>query len=390
MNASTIDFKGEIIRKSLLLLCLSILTISYFVTFPRYVEILVIIFSSSVCVVYLATPFTIKISEKFGILDHPGERHIHAVPTPRWGGIPVYLGVIIALIIATGFYYTTPNIKAIFIASTLILAVGLLDDYKGMPAVLKLAVQLLACIIIIADGIHVTFLTHVPGGIFMEWVITIIWIIGITNAINFLDGMDGLVSGLVAGTSLIYFALSLLVSSHMMAYCAIAILGSTLCFLSFNIKPARIFLGDSGSNFLGFYLATLSVQGGWAKNDPIVSLFIPILVLSVPIYDMTFTTIARIISGRVTSFKSWLEYTGRDHLHHRLEALGLSRGKVVLTIWFLNMGVGLGAITLFEARTYGGIALILQALCVYIILALLEVLGAQKQNSTLSVSSEKR
>jgi len=378
MNGWNIDFRGEMLRHILLLLCLALLTISYIAPIPATILILIIIFVSSVCVVYLTTPLVIKLAEELGAMDYPGDRRIHSVPTPRWGGIAVYLGVVVSLLIATRFNFIMPNIKAIFISSTLILIVGLLDDYRGVPASIKLLAQIAACMIVIFDGIHVTFLSQLPGGLYLEWIITLIWIVGITNAINFLDGMDGLVSGLVAGTSIIYFALSALVASHMMAYCAIAILGSTLCFLSFNIKPARIFLGDGGSNFLGFYLATLSIQGGWAKNDPIVSLFIPILVLSVPIYDMTFTTIARIFTGKVTSFRSWIEYTGKDHLHHRLEALGLTRGKVVLTIWFLNVGIGLGAIALFEARTYGGVALLVQALCIYIIIALLEVLGAQK------------
>jgi len=364
----------------LILLCLALLAITYAIPIPIFIMILIIIFVSSVCIVYLTTPLIIKLAEKLGAMDQPSDRRIHSVPTPRWGGMSVYFGVIIALLIATSFNYVMPNVKAILIASTLILIIGLLDDYRGVPASIKLVSQLAACIIVIADGIHVTFLSQIPGGLYLEWIITVIWIIGITNAINFLDGMDGLVSGLVAGTSIIYFALSALISSQMMAFCAMAILGSTLCFLSYNIKPARIFLGDGGSNFLGFYLATLSVQGGWAKNDPIVSLFIPILVLSVPIYDMTFTTIARIAKGKVNSFRSWIEFTGKDHLHHRLEALGLSRGQVVLAIWFLNVGIGVGAITLFEARTYGGIALLVQALCIYVIFALLEVLGSQKNN----------
>ena len=379
MNFAESQCKGESLRRILILLSFVLLIASHIFSIPSFALTLIIIFTSSVCAVYFLTPLAITLSQRIGVLDYPGERRIHSVPTPRWGGLAVYGGVIIALLITSINYM--PNLKALLIGSTLILIVGLLDDARGVPASVKLLVQLVACIILIADGVHVTFLSNVPGGRYMEWIITIIWIIGITNAINFLDGMDGLVSGLVAGTSLIYLVLSALVPSPMLAYCSMAILGSALCFLTFNIKPAKIFLGDGGSNFLGFYLAALSIQGTWARHDPIVSFFIPILVLSVPIYDMTFTTVARILTGKVTSFRSWIEFTGKDHLHHRLEALGLTRGKVVLTIWFLNLGIGLGAIALFEARTYGGIALIVQAICVYIILALMEVLGVQKQGS---------
>ena len=190
------------------------------------------------------------------------------------------------------------------------------------------------------------------------------------------------------GTSAIYFVLALLLGSNMLAYCSLAIFCASFAFLGYNVKPARIFPGDGGSTFLGFFLATLSVQGSWAKDNPLVSFFIPILILSVPIYDMIFTTVARIVTGRVTSFRSWIEYTGRDHLHHRLEALGLSRGNVVLMICFLNLGVGMGAIAIFEARTYGGIALIAQTVCIYIIIALLEVLGARRMQAERNYSNE--
>ena len=374
------ELRGESLQRILILTCLGLLIVAQVPLVPDAVKTLIMIFSTAAITVTLLVPGVMWLANRFGAMDYPGGRRIHTIPTPRWGGIAVYGAVIFALLIGSIHYM--PNLKALLIGSTLILAVGLYDDVKGAPALTKLLVQVLACVILLANGIHVTFLTNVPGGLVLEWIITTVWILGITNAINFLDGMDGLVSGLVAGTSLIYFALSMLVHSPMLAYCSIGIFGAAISFLGFNIKPARIFLGDGGSNFLGFYLATMSVQGGWSKNDPIVSLFIPILVLSVPIYDMTFTTISRIATGKVTSFRSWLEFTGRDHLHHRLEALGLSRAKVVLTIWFLNLAIGLGAITLFEARTYGAVALIAQAVCVYITLAILEIMGARKRNQT--------
>ncbi|MBI3986288.1 MAG: undecaprenyl/decaprenyl-phosphate alpha-N-acetylglucosaminyl 1-phosphate transferase, partial [Lentisphaerae bacterium] len=189
------------------------------------------------------------------------------------------------------------------------------------------------------------------------------------------DGMDGLVSGLAMGTSLIYLILALLMGSNMLAYCALAIFGASFAFLGFNVRPARIFLGDGGSTFLGFFLAALSIQGEWARRDPLVSFFIPVLILSVPIYDMIFITVERVLSGKVRNVREWLEYVGRDHLHHRFEALGLSRGRAVTAICFLNLAVGIGAITLFEARTYGGVALLIQVICVYVIIAMLEVLG---------------
>lgn len=377
MRQRDIEMGGQSLGRILLLLSFLLLTAVLLIDFSDIIQSVAVIFASSVYFVYLSTPFVIRIARKANAMDYPSGRKIHIAPTPRWGGMAVYSGVVVALLLTSMHYM--PNLKALLIGSTLVLIVGLLDDLVTVQAMVKLLVQLVACVFLIADGVHVTFLPNTWWGIGGEWVITVVWIVGITNAINFLDGMDGLVPGLVAGTSLTYSILSLLVNSPMLAYCSVALLGASICFLSFNLKPARIFLGDSGSNFLGFFLAALSIHGTWAKNDPIVSFFIPILILSVPIYDMTFTTGARIITGKVASFKSWLEFTGKDHIHHRLEALGLTRGWVVLTICFLNMAIGLGAITLFEARTYGGVALIVQTVCVYIVIALLEVLGTRKK-----------
>ncbi len=370
---------GSQITRFFLVVCLGLLVAAALLPITRFFRSLIVLFASSFCMVTLATPLAIWAAKHLGAIDQPGGRHIHEQPTPRLGGPPIWLGVIVALLLTSMHFM--PNLRALLICSSLMLLVGVLDDVRGASSLLRLAVQVGACGLLIADGVHVTFLPDTWWGIGGEWLITVIWIVGITNAINFLDGMDGLVAGLVIGTGLMYFILSFLLGYSMLAYCSMALIGASLGFLGFNLKPARIFLGDGGSSFLGFFLAALSVQGSWAKNDPLVSFFIPILLLSVPIYDMVFTTVARIASGKVTSFKSWLDFTGKDHLHHRLENLGLSRSQVVTVIWFLNLTVGLGAIALFEARTHGGVALIAQAICVYIIIALLEVLGERRGTS---------
>lgn len=340
---------------------------------------LIVIFAASSCTVAVTTPLIIRYAKKIGALDLPGGRHWHTEPTPRLGGLSIWMGVVVALLL-TSIHYM-PNLKALMICSTLMLFVGALDDVRGVSAAVRLFVQVAACGILIADGIHVTFLPNTWWGIGGEWLITVVWIVGITNAINFLDGIDGLVAGMAAGTSLMYFILSLLLDAPMMAYCSVALLGASIAFLGFNMQPARIFLGDGGSSFLGFFLATMSIQGHWAKNEPMVSFFIPILLLSVPIYDMVFTTVARIRSGKVYSIKTWIEYTGKDHLHHRLYQLGLTRSQVTVSICFLNLAVGFGAITLLQARTWGGVALVLQAICIYIMIALLETLGQRKANA---------
>ncbi|MCG2658772.1 MAG: undecaprenyl/decaprenyl-phosphate alpha-N-acetylglucosaminyl 1-phosphate transferase [Kiritimatiellae bacterium] len=386
MNNEKTENAGKILTRIQLLFSLGVLILLLVVKLGVFVEALGLILAASICAVVIITPLVIKFSAKAGAIDYPDERRIHLVPTSRWGGLAVSTGVTVALLL-TSIHYV-PNLRALLTGAYLILLVGLLDDIKRINVFIKLLVQLVACVILIANGICVTFPPAAWwGGVQFQWIVMVLWIVGITNAMNFLDGMDGLLSGLVMGMSLIYFVLALLLGSNMLAYCSLALFGAAFAFLGFNIKPVRIFLGDGGSTFFGFFLAALSVQGGWAEKNPLVSFFIPIFILSVPIYDMVFTTVARIATRKVTTFRSWLEYTGKDHLHHRLEALGLSRGQVVMAICFLNMGVGLGAITLFEARTYGGITLLFQIICIYMVIALLEILAMKKTHSMVQGSA---
>lgn len=382
MHAVKTADAGQILTRIQLIFSLGVLILIVVFKAGVFVEALGLILASSICTVAIITPLIIRFSAKAGAIDYPDERRIHSVPTARWGGIAVSTGVAVALLLTSMHYM--PNLRALLTGAYLILLVGLLDDIKRVNVFIKLFVQLFACVILISDGIYITCPPAAWwGGVQFQWILTVLWIVGITNAMNFLDGMDGLFSGLVTEMSLIYFGLAWLLGSNMLAYCSLALFGAAFAFLGFNLKPARIFLGDGGSNFFGFFLAALSVQGGWAEKNPLVSFFIPIFVLSVPIYDMVFTTVSRLATRKVTSFRSWLEYTGKDHLHHRLEALGLTRGQVVLTICFLNLGVGLGAITLFEARTYGGIALLIQIICIYMIIALLEMLAMKKNQPAM-------
>lgn len=367
---------GRLIVRMQLLACLCIVSAVYVLDLGHVAESILVISTTAMLSVILATPVAIKAAFLIGAIDHPDARRIHDTPTPRIGGTAVGFGMLIALLIMS--YRYMPNIQALLIGSFIMMLVGVLDDIRHVKASIKLLAQLAACAFVIASGIHISFLPPTWWGTIGRWLITAVWIIGITNAVNFLDGMDGLVTGLAASTGLIYLLLSLMLGSNMLSFTSAALIGATLGFLGYNLKPARIFLGDGGSTFLGFFIAVLSVQGSWAKDNPLVSFCIPLLVLSVPIYDMVFTTFARIISGKVYSFKTWIEYTGKDHLHHRLEALGLTRGYVTTLICFLNLAVGLGAIALLRATTHVGVALVVQAICIYIVIAILEVMGRQK------------
>lgn len=337
---------------------------------------LALIMAVAVAAVTVAAPFAIRLARAAGAIDVPGGRRIHSRPTPRWGGLAVGFGVFLALLSASSHYM--PNLRALLAGSFLMLLVGAIDDVRPVKAWVRLMAQSAACLMLIVDGVVISVFPPAGFWVIVRWAVTFLWIVGVTNAVNFMDGMDGLVSSWAIVACSIYCVLALLLGRNMLAYCSVALMGGALGFLAFNVKPARMFLGDCGSSFFGFFLAALSMQGNWSKDNPLVSFCVPILVLSVPIYDMVFTTIERIASGKVTSLRSWLEYTGRDHLHHRLEALGLSRSQVVLVICFLSMAVGLSAIAIYESATYVGLTLIIQTICVYGVFALLELLGREK------------
>jgi UDP-GlcNAc:undecaprenyl-phosphate GlcNAc-1-phosphate transferase len=165
-----------------------------------------------------------------------------------------------------------------------------------------------------------------------------------------------------------------------LGYITIVLTGSCLGFLIFNFKPASIFLGDTGSTFLGFTLAGIAIMGGWAENDPKVALSLPLLILGIFIFDMTYITIARILRGRVKSFREWIEYTGKDHLHHRLVSLGFTETQTVLFIYLITVCLGIGGINLKATQDIRIYFELLQGFCVLAIIVILMLAGREFNN----------
>ena len=212
-------------------------------------------------------------------------------------------------------------------------------------------------------------------------ILTVIWIVGITNAMNFFDGMDGLATGLSAIIAIFIAIVSFQTSQPFMGWIALAVLGSCIGFLPFNFrpkKPAAIFLGDAGSTFLGFVLGALAIKGYWADNRPIVSFATPILIFWILIFDMAYITIERIVTGKVKNFKEWIDYVGTDHLHHRLYALLGNKRGAVLTIFLFSATLGLSSIVLRNARTIDALVLVLQAFLIVIIFTIIEYAGRSR------------
>ncbi|MBZ0263661.1 undecaprenyl/decaprenyl-phosphate alpha-N-acetylglucosaminyl 1-phosphate transferase [bacterium] len=335
----------------------------------------------------LLTPLSIRFSFILGWLDIPAGRKAHIAPTPLLGGAAILGAFGIALIANFSFSW---EMKGVGIATTLIWFVGLLDDKYEIPAKVKLLVQVVAVSILIFFNVHVTFMPATWWGDWTEYLITAFWVIGITNAVNFLDGMDGLAAGMSAIISFFLGLVAIQTAQPYFGFVAIALLGSCVGFLPYNFRRSRraaIFLGDSGSTMLGFALASTVLMGTWAENN-IASIIVPILLLGVPIFDMTLTTVIRFATGQVRTFGEWLAYTGRDHFHHRLADLGIGRFSAVMVIYTITFYLGISAVVLKEVRGIDALLVLLQATILFLIITFF-MIYVQSKNVRLSIDDHK-
>jgi UDP-GlcNAc:undecaprenyl-phosphate GlcNAc-1-phosphate transferase len=288
------------------------------------------------------TPLARRVARHVGIISVPRTRDVHVEPIPLLGGIAIYAAFVLALLFFGEQAYVR-ELVGILLGATLISLFGLADDRWGLPASVKMLGQLLAGLILILGGTHVVlFSEHV----WLDWAITLFWVVGITNALNFLDNMDGL-SGGVASVAAAFFLLLAAMDEPdqvLVGAMAAALLGACIGFLRYNFNPASIFMGDTGSLFLGFMLAALGIKLRFLSNVPLVTWMVPVCVLGVPIFDTMLVFIARLRRG-VNPFTT----AGKDHLSHRLVALGMSRREAVLTCYLFGGICGMVSIYLTEA-----------------------------------------
>jgi len=336
------------------------------------------IFVFSLSLSYLLTPLIRLIAVKLNVLDSPEGRKIHERATPLLGGAAVIIAFSFSLIANM----LLEKAMVVLLCGGIIMAlVGLMDDVRGIPARLKLLLQVIVVLILIYNGIILDlFPPRTTWGFWLNLVFTIIWIVGITNAMNFIDGMDGLATGLSAIMAGFMGIVAFQTDQPFMGWIAIAVLGSCLGFFPFNFrfkKPALIFLGDTGSTFLGFLLAGLAVMGYWSESR-IVSFANPVLIFWVLIFDMIYITVERIATGKVKTVKEWIDYVGTDHLHHRLFFLLGDKWKAVLTIFLYSIILGLSSIALRNARMIDSILLVGQAFLIAIIFSVIEYAGRRK------------
>jgi UDP-GlcNAc:undecaprenyl-phosphate GlcNAc-1-phosphate transferase len=346
----------------------------------RWAHVMLLSFGIS----FSLNPVFSKIAYSLNMIDSPDHRKLHKQATPLLGGAAVFTGFLAALLI-NGIF--SLELGAILIASFVLFTVGVIDDYREISAGLKLVTQILGAVLVISCGI-VLRVIPTSFGIFAPMgnaLLTVFWIIGITNAMNFFDGMDGLAAGLGAMIAFFLGVVAFQTSQPFIGWIAVAMMGSCLGFLPFNFKArgnATIFLGDAGSTVIGFVLACVAVYGDWAESDPIVALISPLLIFWLLIFDMVHITVDRILTGKVLNFRQWIEYVGKDHLHHRLAHVLGSNKRSVLFIYLLSFCLGISAVALRDARLIYAFLHILQAIILVVLITFLERRGRSLSGNT--------
>lgn len=302
-----------------------------------------------------STPVMRLVALRFGVIDRPAARKIHTNPVPLLGGAAIYVAFIIVLILFGDRRYIH-EVVGIFVGATLVSLMGVVDDRWGLGSYIKLVGQLLAACILIYSGVRVSI-----WGNWLDIVVTVGWVVGITNAMNLLDNMDGLSGGIAMIAATFFTLLAVLSDQYLVGTLAAALAGACAGFLVYNWNPAHIFMGDTGSLFLGFLLAAVGIKLRFPSNSDTITWMIPVLVLALPVFDTTLVFISRLRRGL-----NPLTTPGKDHVSHRLAYLTGSRREAVLLCYLIVGAVGLSAIfitraTLFEATIVGG-ALLLVAL----------------------------
>jgi UDP-GlcNAc:undecaprenyl-phosphate GlcNAc-1-phosphate transferase len=306
----------------------------------------------------LGIPWVRRAALAWGFVDIPAARKTHLTPTPLLGGIAIVAGALAAVFI---IYRGRPpeTVLGVMLATTIVALVGLWDDYRPLPAWAKLAGQLAGVAVLIVFGIQVQLPIPQPLNI----ALTFLWMLGITNAINFLDNMDGLSAGIAAVIAAFILFLGLVNDQFLVAALAAALLGSCLGFLRYNFPPAKIFMGDVGSLFLGFLLAVLGLQLRFPENSAFVTWMVPVFLFGLPIFDMTLVVLSRLRRGISPAT------AGKDHTSHRLVRLGYNTRESVLILYLVSGILGMMALfvtqaTLIEGYSLGVIAVVLAAVAI--------------------------
>ena len=312
-------------------------------------------------VAFITTPVVRSLAFKIGAVDVPRDnRRMHNHPIPRMGGLAIFFGFILSALI---FIPLTPPLRGMLLGAVIIVILGIFDDIYALPAMPKFLIQILAALIAVLMGNRIDILSN--PNIFSSdpyWVlgwlsipISVIWIVGITNAVNLIDGLDGLAVGVATISSLTMLVIAMLVSENVVALMMAALAGGCIGFMPYNLNPAKIFMGDTGSTFLGFVLATVSIQGLF-KFYTIISFAVPFLMLGLPLFDTCFAILRRLAKGQSPMAPD------RSHVHHRLIDMGFNQKQAVAILYVISAILGLSAVVLTTSGALKAMVL-LCALC---------------------------
>lgn len=316
-------------------------------------------------VTLIATPIVKKLAHRVGAIDIPkDDRRVHKTPIPRLGGLAIYLGFILTILL---FTQVDREILGMVIGATIIVAMGVVDDIKPLSAKLKLLIQIAAALVLVGFGVRIEFLTNFfkPGEyIYLPMIvavpITVFWVVGITNTVNLIDGLDGLAAGIstIAAITLAYVAI--VNGYHETAIMTLVVAGACIGFLPYNFNPAKIFMGDTGSLFLGFILSAIAIDGT-IKGATTLAMVVPVLALGLPIFDTTFAILRRAKNGRP------IMEADKGHLHHRLLSIGLCQKRAVLVLYLISILLGTSAILIAKEKYIDSIATLIVTAAIVVI-----------------------
>ena len=318
---------------------------------------------------FLASPLVKNFAYKVGAIDVPKDaRRMHKTPIPRLGGLAIFLGFMISVILFVPIRGDR-EMQSILLGAVIIVVLGVVDDIMALPAMLKFVVQIVAALIPTLNGVIVRAVSN--PNIFSEnpyWVldwlsipVTVLWIVAVTNSVNLIDGLDGLANGVSAISATTVLVISLIASEAQVALVMAALVGASVGFMPYNQNPAKMFMGDTGATFLGYILATMSIQGLF-KFYAVISFVVPFLILGLPIFDTAFAFTRRIAHGQSPM------HADRSHIHHRLIDLGLNQKQAVATLYVISAILGLSAVVLTTGGE-GKAMILFAALCIVAVVA---------------------
>lgn len=351
-------------------------------------------FSVALIIAFFSTPIARRIALHYGAIDVPKDgRRMHKKPMALMGGLAIISGFTLAILYAFASRdfnkfldsIANPKVLGLIAGALIIVILGIIDDKKPLRARVKFPVQLAAAVAVVATGTRITSITKPFQGLAasgvsyilgesLAFIVSVLWIVGVTNAINLIDGLDGLAAGVSGIASLSLFIVALIRNQNDIALIAVSLVGAIFGFLPYNFNPAKIFMGDTGATFLGFILAALSIEGTM-KSVTTIALAIPILVLGLPIFDTLFAILRRVASGRP------IGEADRGHLHHRLLDMGISHRMSVIILYVISGALGLFSIALVDKG-------LLPSLILLIIIVMFIIGGARNMSGMNKAPSE--